>query len=228
VAAVPGNGFVAYISCGTWSLAGVEHDAPVLDPAAMRAGFTNELGVGGRVRFQRNLTGLWLLEEALRQWGTTTAEAVAAAEQEGPVASRIDVGDPEFIATGDVLARIADACRRGEQAVPETLGQFTRCILQSLAAAYGETIARCVELTGRPIDVVHLVGGGSRNGLLCRLTAEACERDVLAGPAEATSLGNLLVQAMATGGIGSLDELRAVVRRSADVVRYEPGATRVH
>jgi rhamnulokinase len=228
VAAVPGDGFVAYISCGTWSLAGVEHDAPVLDPAAMRAGFTNELGVGGRVRFQRNLTGLWLLEEALRQWGTTTAEAVAAAEQEGPVASRIDVGDPEFIATGDVLARIADACRRGEHAVPETLGQFTRCILQSLAAAYGETIARCVELTGRPIDVVHLVGGGSRNGLLCRLTAEACERDVLAGPAEATSLGNLLVQAMATGGIGSLDELRAVVRRSADVVRYEPGATRVH
>ena len=182
VAAVPGDGHVAYISSGTWSLAGVEHDAPVLDPAAMEAGFTNELGVGGRVRFQRNLTGLWLLEEALRQWGATTAEAVAAAEREGPVASRIDVGDPAFIATGDVLARIADACRRDAQAVPETLGQFTRCILQSLAAAYGETIARCVELTGRPVDVVHMVGGGSRNGLLCRLTAQACERDVLAGP----------------------------------------------
>jgi rhamnulokinase len=227
VAAVPGEGHVAYISCGTWSLAGVEHDVPVLDPAAMRAGFTNELGVGGRARFQRNLTGLWLLEEALRQWGTTTAEAVAAAEREGPVASRIDVGDPEFIATGDVLARIADACRRDGQAVPETLGQFTRCILESLAAAYGETIAACVELTGRPVDVVHMVGGGSRNALLCRLTAEACERVVLAGPAEATSLGNLLVQAMATGEIDSLDALRDVVRRSAGVVRYEPGAARV-
>jgi rhamnulokinase len=228
VAAVPGDGLVAYISSGTWSLAGVEHDEPVLDPAAMKAGFTNELGVGGRVRFQRNLTGLWLLEEALRQLGATTAEALAAAEREGHVASRIDVGDAEFIATGDVLARIADACRGSEQAVPETLGQVTRCILQSLAAAYGETIARCVELTGRPVEVVHMVGGGSRNGLLCRLTAEACERDVLAGPAEATSLGNLLVQAMATGEIGSLEELRDVVRRSADVVRYEPGGTRVH
>lgn len=228
VVAVPGDGLVAYISCGTWSLAGVEHDEPVLEPAAMQAGFTNELGVGGRVRFQRNLTGLWLLEEALRQSGATTGEALAAAEHEGPVASRIDVGDPEFIATGDVLARIADACRRSDQAVPETLGQFTRCILQSLAAAYGQTIARCVELTGRPVDVVHMVGGGSRNALLCRLTAEACERDVLAGPAEATSLGNLLVQAMATGEIDSLDELRDLVRRSAQVVRYEPGGTRVH
>jgi len=227
VAAVPGDGFVAYISCGTWSLAGVEHDQPVLDPAVMEAGFTNELGVGGRVRFQRNLTGLWLLEEALRQLDATTAEALAAAEREGPVASRIDVGDPEFIATGDMLARIAGACRRSDQAVPETLGQFTRCILQSLAAAYGETIARCVELTGRAVDEVHMVGGGSRNGLLCRLTAEACERDVLAGPAEATSMGNLLVQAMATGEIASLDELRDVVRRSADVVRYEPGGARV-
>jgi rhamnulokinase len=230
VAAVPGDGLVAYISSGTWSLAGVEHDERVLDPAAMEAGFTNELGVGGRVRFQRNLTGLWLLEEALRQWRSpvTTAEALAAAEREGPVASRIDVGDPEFIAPGDVLARIAAACRRSDQAVPETLGEFTRCILQSLAAAYGETLARCAELTGRPVGVVHMVGGGSRNGLLCRLTAEACEREVLAGPAEATSLGNLLVQAMATGEIDSLDELRDVVRRSAEVVRYEPGASRVH
>lgn len=230
VAAVPGDGLVAYISCGTWSLAGVEHDERVLDPAAMQAGFTNELGVGERVRFQRNLTGLWLLEESLRQWDApvTTADALAAAEHEGPVASRIDVGDPAFIAPGDVLARIADACRRSGQAVPRTLGQFTRCILQSLAAAYGETIARCVELTGRAVGEVHMVGGGSRNGLLCRLTADACERDVLAGPAEATSVGNLLVQAMATGEIASLDELRDVVRRSGHVVRYEPGASPVH
>jgi rhamnulokinase len=227
VAAIPGAGHLAYISCGTWSLAGVEHTAPVLDPAAMEAGFTNELGVGGRVRFQRNLTGLWLLDEAVRQFGASTAEARAAAEREGPVAARIDVGAPEFVATGDVLARIADACRRGGTPVPETLGQFARCILESLAAAYGETIARAAELTGRTVDVVHMVGGGSRNALLCRLTAEACERVVLAGPTEATSAGNLLVQALATGEIGSLDELRDVVRRSADVVRYEPGGARV-
>jgi rhamnulokinase len=111
--------------------------------------------------------------------------------------------------------------------VPETLGQFARCILESLAAAYGETIARAAELTGRAVDAVHMVGGGSRSALLCRLTAAACGREVLAGPAEATSLGNLLVQAMATGEIGSLEELRDVARRSADVVRYEPGAARV-
>jgi rhamnulokinase len=227
VAAVPGDRYTAYISSGTWSLAGVEHDVPVLDAAAMEAGFTNELGVGGRVRFQRNLTGLWLLEEAVRQFGATTAEALAAAEREGPVASRIDVGDPEFVAAGDVLARVTEACRRSGQAVPETLGQFARCILESLAAAYGETIARAAELTGRAVDAVHMVGGGSRSALLCRLTAAACGREVLAGPAEATSLGNLLVQAMATGEIGSLEELREVARRSADVVRYEPGAAHV-
>ena len=111
--------------------------------------------------------------------------------------------------------------------MPETPGQFTRCILQSLAVAYGETIARCVELTGRPVEVVHMVGGGSRSELLCRLTAEACERPVLAGPAEATSIGNLLVQAIATGELDSLDELRDVVRRSARVARYEPERSRV-
>ena len=141
--------------------------------------------------------------------------------------SQIDVGDPEFIAAGDILTRIAHACRRAGQAVPETPGQFTRCILQSLAVAYGETIARCVELTGRPVEVVHMVGGGSRSELLCRLTAEACERPVLAGPAEATSIGNLLVQAIATGELDSLDELRDVVRRSARVARYEPERSRV-
>ena len=230
VAAMPGEGHVAYISCGTWSLAGVEHDERVLDRGAMQAGFTNELGVAGRVRFQRNLTGLWLLEEALREWrglAPLTADALAAAEREGPVTSQIDVGDPEFIAAGDILARIAQACRRAGQAVPATPGEFTRCILQSLAVAYGETIARCVELTGRPVEVVHMVGGGSRSELLCRLTAEACERPVLAGPAEATSIGNLLVQAIAAGELGSLDELRDVVRRSERVARYEPERSRV-
>ncbi len=232
VAAVPGEGHVAFISCGTWSLAGVEHDERVLDRRAMEAGFTNELGVAGRVLFQRNLTGLWLLEQAVRQWRAlgeplTAVDALAAAERGGPVTSQIDVGDPEFIAAGDVLARISEACRRGGQAVPRTPGEFTRCIVQSLAAAYGETIARCVELTGRPVGVVHMVGGGSRSGLLCRLTAEACGRPVLAGPAEATSIGNLLVQAIAAGELGSLEELRDVVRRNESVARYEPEGSRV-
>ena len=227
VAAIPGDGHVAYISCGTWSLAGVEHTAPVLDAAAMDAGFTNELGVGGRVRIQRNLTGLWLLEEALRQFGATTAEALAAAEREGPFGSRIDVGDPGFVAAGDVLARIAERLprrrpgRAGDAGPVRALhpGEPRRRLRRDDRARGRADRAR--------VDVVHMVGGGSRSALLCRLTADACGREVLAGPAEATSLGNLLVQAMATGEIGSLDELRDVARRSAGVVRYVPGAARV-
>jgi rhamnulokinase len=223
VAAVPGDGHVAFVSCGTWALAGVEHDRPVLTEEALEAGFTNEVGFGGRTRLMRNLTGLWLLEQALRQWRTVTLEqALAAAEREGPVASVIDVADPELIGGEDVLGLIAAACRRTGRPVPETPGQVTRCILQSLALAFRAAIERCERLTGRAVDVVHVVGGGSRNALLCRLTADACERPVLAGPAEATSTGNLLVQAIASGELGSLGELRDVVRRSCDIVRYEP------
>jgi rhamnulokinase len=229
VAAVPADGHAAFVSCGTWAPVGVELDAPVLDPRALRAGFTNEIGFGGRVRLMRNLTGLWLLEEALRRWraddpGLTRGDLLGAAEREGPVGAFIDSGAPEFIAAGDVLARIAAACRRTGQVVPETPAQFTRCILQSLALAYRVTIETCVELTGRDVDAVHVVGGGSRNALLCQLTADACERPVIAGPAEATSMGNLLVQAVAAGELGSLEELRAVVRRSVRVDRYDPHA----
>jgi len=227
VAAVPGEGHVGFVSCGTWALAGVEHDRPVLTPEALRGGFTNEVGFGGRSRLMRNLTGLWLLEQALRGWRTTdpsvTLErAVAAADHEGPVSSFIDVADPKLIAGDDVLGLIAQACRRTGRPVPQTSAQVTRGILQSLALAFRATIQRCEQLTGRAVAVVHMVGGGSRNALLCRLTADACERPVLAGPAEATSAGNLLVQAIASGELGSLEELRHVVRRSAEVVRYEP------
>jgi rhamnulokinase len=228
VAAIPGDGHVAFVSCGTWALAGIEHDRPVLAAEALRAGFTNEVGFGGRVRLLRNLTGLWLLEQALRRWraadpSVTVERAVAAAEREGPVASFIDVADPELIAGDDVLGLIAQACRRADRPVPETPAQVTRCILQSLALAFRATIEHCERLTARTVDVVHMVGGGSRNALLCRLTADACRRQVLAGPAEATSAGNLLVQAIASGELGSLEELRDVVRRSHEVLRYDPG-----
>jgi rhamnulokinase len=227
VAAIPGAGHVAFVSCGTWALAGIEHDAAVLDDGAFRAGFTNEIGFGGRTRLMRNLTGLWLLEEALRSWraqglAVTLAEVLQGAEDHGPVDALIDVGAPEFIAPGDVLARVADACRRDGYAVPTTPAQFTRCILQSLASAYRDTIEQAIELTGRTVPAIHVVGGGSRNGLLCQLTADACGLPVLAGPAEATSIGNLLVQAVAAGELASLDDVREVVRRSEPVERYEP------
>jgi rhamnulokinase len=200
----------------------------VLVPEALREGFTNEVGFGGRARLMRNLTGLWLLEQALRRWraddaSITLERALAAAERAGPVPSFIDVGDPALIAGDDVLGLIAEACMRSGRPSPDGPGEVTRCILQSLALAFRATLEDCERLTGRPVGAVHLVGGGARNALLCRLTADACERPVLAGPAEATSAGNLLVQAIASGELGSLEELREVVRRSHQIVRYEPG-----
>jgi rhamnulokinase len=232
VAAVPGEGHVAFVSCGTWALAGVEHDRPVLTERARELGFTNEAGFAGRTRLNRNLTGLWLLEEALREWSAeglslTRADVLRAAEETGPVEALVDVASPEFLAPGGMVGRVRAACERAGRRPPETPGEFTRCVLQSLAAGYRAAIDACVELTGRPVEAVHVVGGGSRIALLCRLTAEACERPVLAGPAEATSVGNVLVQALAAGELGSLEEVRAVVRRSVEVVRYEPEGSRV-
>lgn len=230
VAAIPGEGHVAFVSCGTWALAGVEHDAPVLDPLALEAGLTNEAGYGGRVRLTRNLTGLWLLEQALAEWARDglrldlpgLLRAVAA---EAPVDAFVDVGDPAFIAPGDVRARLADACRRTGQAVPATPALLAACVLQSLALAFRRTLEDCMALTGRPVDAVHVVGGGSRNAVLCALTAEACGRPVIAGPAEATGVGSLLVQAIAAGELDGLARLRAVVARSEPVVRHDPPAT---
>ena len=199
---------------------GVEHDERVLDRGAMQAGFTNELGVAGRVAVPAQPHG----PVALGAGVARVAGARRAADRRRRARGRRARGSRD-IADRRRRPRVhrgrrhprpyrgsLPARRSGRAA--RRLGQFTRCILQSLAVAYGETIARCVELTGRPVEVVHMVGGGSRSELLCRLTAEACERPVLAGPAEATSIGNLLVQAIATGELGSLDELRDVVRRS--------------
>lgn len=229
VAALPdADGFV---SCGTWALAGVEHDRPVLDDRARELGFTNEPGFGGRTCLMRNLTGLWLLEQAVREWraaglALTVPELLTAAEAEGPVAAHVDVAAPELVAPGDLVGRVAAACRDAGLPAPETPAQYARCVLQSLAAAYRDAIDHASELTGRAVEVVHLVGGGARSRLLCRLTAQACGRPVLAGPAEATAVGNVLVQAVATGELASLEELRTVVARSFAVTRYEPEEAR--
>lgn len=229
VVGVPATGpRFAYVSCGTWSLVGVELDAPVLSDASRRANFTNELGVDGTVRYLRNVMGLWLLQESLRAWELSGDRPdldalLAAAAQAVPFRSVVDPDDPAFLPPGDMPARIAAACGRSDQPMPATPPQVVRCILDSLALAYRRTVRDAQRLTDRDVEVVHIVGGGARNGPLCQLTADACGIPVVAGPVEATALGNVLVQARALGALsGGLDTLRRVVREAGHLRRYEP------
>jgi rhamnulokinase len=204
-----------YISCGTWSLVGVELDHPVITAESLAANFTNEAGVGGTIRYLRNVMGLWLLEESLRVWGLDRDSLLQAAGSR-PRRAVIDVNAPEFLPPGDMPSRIVDACRRTGQAVPADPPEIVRCILDSLAVAYREALLDAQRLSGKEIDVVHIVGGGSRNELLCQLTADACGLPVLAGPVEATALGNLLVQA-------GVPDARKLVAATQEVRRYSPG-----
>ncbi|HSS36506.1 MAG TPA: rhamnulokinase family protein [Patescibacteria group bacterium] len=218
----------AYIACGTWSLVGLELEHPVLTEASRAANFTNEGGVDDRVRYLRNVMGLWLLQESLRTWELAgspeqlPALLIAAGELPagGPT---IDPDDPMFLPPGDMPARIAAACAADGQAPPASRPALVRCVVDSLAAAYARTIDDAARLAGRSIEVVHLVGGGARNALLCQLTADACGLPVVAGPVEATALGNVLVQARAHGLLaGDLERLRSLVRATQDVRTYEP------
>jgi rhamnulokinase len=225
VVAVPAsNDRFAYISCGTWSLVGVELTSPVLTEDSRQANFTNELGVDGTVRYLRNVMGLWLLQESLRTWGDPDlGPLLKAAARKPAFAAVVGADDPAFLAPGDLPSRIADACRRTGQPVPSDRAALVRCIVDSLALAHRRAVHAAQRLSGREVDVVHVVGGGAHNELLCQLTADACGLPVLAGPVEATALGNVLVQARALGAVqGGLDSLRALVRKTQPVRRYEP------
>jgi rhamnulokinase len=212
----------AVLSVGTWSLVGIESAEAVLGDAAYRANLTNEGGVGGTFRVLRNVTGLWLLEECRRHWGTGVDRLLADARDAQPLRSFIDPNDPIFAAPGDMPARIVDYCARSSQPRLESEGAIVRCILESLALKHAESVELLARVTGRPIDDLHLVGGGANNELLCEWTAAASERPVHAGPAEATLIGNLLVQAIALGDLASLGEAREVVRRSFAPRVYKP------
>ncbi|WP_225631250.1 rhamnulokinase [Streptomyces solaniscabiei] len=228
VAAVPATEpHFAYISCGTWSLAGLELDAPVLTEASRAANFTNELGVDGTVRYLRNIMGMWLLEECRRTWDAQglpahIPELLAEAARCRAFGAVIDPDDPEFLAPGDMPERIRDHCRRTEQPVPDSQGAVVRCILESLALAHRRTLRQAAELAGRDITHIHLVGGGSRNDLLCQLTADATGLPVIAGPTEATALGNILVQARAAGLVADLPAMRRLVASTQHLRRYSP------
>ena len=210
----------AYIVSGTWSLVGVELDAPVLTEAARAANFTNEVAVDGRTRFLRNVGGLWLLQECMRAWQRTDLDAlVGPAARLPPGGPRIDVDDPAFIPPGGMPERIAHAASRSDLTPIETV----RCILDSLAEAYARTVEQAADLAAHPVDVLHIVGGGSRNALLCQLTADAARRPVLAGPVEATALGNVLVQARAQSTVpSSIDAIRVRLADSIELRRYDP------
>ncbi|MFI6581252.1 rhamnulokinase family protein [Embleya sp. NPDC050493] len=229
VVGVPAHGSrFAYISSGTWSLVGVELDAPVLTEESRRANFTNELGVDGTVRYLRNVMGLWLLQECMRHWDRTgrphsLERLLDDAARVPALRSLVDAGDPAFLAPGDMPDRIEGACREAGEPVPGTPGELVRCIVDSLALAYRGAVLDAQRLAGHAVDVVHVVGGGALNSLLCQVTADACGLPVVAGPTEAAALGNLLVQARAAGSVtGSLADLRRLLRETQPLRRYEP------
>jgi rhamnulokinase len=228
VAGVPAQGEnFAYISCGTWSLVGMELDRPVLTEASRAANFSNETGVDGTVRYLRNVAGLWLLQESLRTWAADDAadldDLLAAAARLPARRWVIDADDPALVAPGDLPARIAAACAATGQDPPNDSAETVRCILDSLALAHRRALLDVQELSGRHAETVHLVGGGARNELLCQLTADACGLPVVAGPVEASAVGNILVQARALGvAPGDLAGLRGLIRASSRLRRFQP------
>ena len=235
VVAVPADSGTSfgYISSGTWSLVGLELDEPVLTEEAREADFTNEGGVDGTVRFLKNVMGLWVLSECLRAWrdrgtpATDLASLLADASTAAPLRTVVDINHPSLLgpgsATDPMPERVVRLARDAGEPRPQTPGEITRCILDSLALAYRRHLRAAARLAGRDLEVVHVVGGGSHNHLLCQLTADALGVPVLAGPGEAAALGNALVQARALGAdLPDLTAMRALVRETHDVRRHDP------
>jgi len=217
----------AYISSGTWSLVGVEVRTRIITSEAMKYNFTHEGGVNGTYRFLKNVMGLWLLQETRRTWAAQGQRwdyesLLRLAESAPPLQSLIDPDDPRFLAPGDIPARIRSFCAETGQPVPGSQAEVVRCILESLVLKYRWVIERLESLLGWHILVIHVVGGGSRNQLMCQWTADATGRLVLAGPVEATAIGNILLQCITLGGISGLDDARAIVRSSFSPIVYEP------
>ena len=228
VAAIPGlDSRSAYISSGTWSLMGVEIPEPIINPATRRLNFTNEGGVANTIRLLKNIGGLWLLQEARRQWARQGQEyswqhLSAEAEQALAFRTLLDPDAPDFLAPGNMVDAIVAYCQRSGQPAPETVGQVVRCCLESLALRYRWTLDALEELVGYRLETIRIVGGGCRERLLCQFTADACQRPVVTGPIEATALGNVMVQAMASGHLGSLSQAREAVAASIQQEHFTP------
>jgi rhamnulokinase len=228
VAAIPAEGddFI-YISSGTWSLIGIESQKPIINAESLKYNFTNEGGVCDTIRLLKNIMGMWLLQECRRQWakaGTNYSydDLTNLAAQAPALQSFIYVGDDRFLPPGGMVERIQTFCRGTNQPVPQTHAEVVRCILESLALEYRWSTEKLRELSGKTLPVIHIIGGGSRNRLLNQFTADVTGCTVIAGPVEATAIGNVLLQAIGLRHLSSLEEGRALVLRSFDVTSYEP------
>lgn len=220
----------AFISSGTWSLFGTELSEPIVNEKAFETNVTNEGGYGESTGFLKNIIGLWLIQESRRQFARDGVQySYADLEREAlaakPFACFIDPDAPEFVPHGNIPERIREYCRKTNQHVPETVGEIMRCIYESLAMKYRQTFEKLCECTERDYEVIHVIGGGTKDTLLCQLTANACDRDVVAGPIEATVLGNIAVQLLASGDIGSIADARRIIAESENVTKYTPQDT---
>jgi len=228
VAAVPHmNEHSVFISSGTWSLMGVESKQPVTSEQALALRFTNEGGVTGDVLLLRNISGLWLLQECVRQWRSegrqyTWGEVGQLAADAAPFRSLVDVDASEFLAPENMPAAIREYCRRTKQTQPGSEAAMARCCLESLSLKYRSVLEALEALTGRGLEIIRIVGGGSQNKLLSQLTADVCQRHVVAGPVEASALGNVMMQAVATGHLRSIAEGRQNLASSANLTDYAP------
>ncbi len=230
VAAVPAleNEF-AYLSSGTWSLFGLELPEPVISETSLAANVTNEGGVYGTYRLLKNVMGLWLVQQSRATWNAqgescSYADLVLMAETAAPLQSFVNVNDPVFLAPGDMPARVQAYCAQTGQPVPQSKGEIIRTVLESLALAYRDSLAQVTAVSNQPVNVIHIVGGGTQNKLLNQMTANATGLPVVTGPIEATVLGNALVQLISLGEIGSLDEARQIVAEMGGLARYQPVA----
>lgn len=228
VAGVPAEGENwCYVSSGTWSAVGIELEDPIINAGSLARGFANEIGYGGTILFRKNVVGLWVVQECRREWAREGYEyayddLTKVAQEAEPLKSLIDPGASRFVKPGLMPQKIVDYCRETNQPSPRTHGETIRCVLESLALRYREVLREVVAVTGREPKCLHIVGGGSKNQLLNQLTANATQLPVVAGPSEATAIGNILVQASALSHLGSLADLRRVVRKSFPVTLCRP------
>ncbi len=227
IAAIPAEGKNwAFISSGTWSLMGIETDRPVISKDSFQFLFTNEGGVGGNIRFLKNITGLWLLQECKKIWDTEKVlsydDLIRGCQNAVPFRSLVDPDDPSFLNPGNMPEAIRECCRKSTQPEPVTIPEITRCIFESLAFKYRVVLGQLKQVSPHPIEKIHMIGGGSLNPFLCQLTADATGLPVIAGPAEATALGNILVQISCHFGITSLEILRGFAINSVATVTYLP------
>ena len=217
----------AFLSCGTWSLLGMELDAPVLSAESFHAGLSNELGANGKINYLKNIIGLWLIQECRRAWAQqghahSFDELENLANHSMPLRCFIDVDDAQFVSPGDIPEKIINYCKKTNQHVPQSVGEIMRCIYESLALKYRVAVKQLENLTGKKIAVIHMLGGGARDVTLCKFTADCCNVPVVAGPIEAAALGNSIIQLVALGEIAAIDEGRRIIAGTEMIKRFSP------